>query len=121
MTDAAISPGTADWRSPDGALQIGHCNTCSENHYYPRSVCPFCFSFDVGRTASTGRGSVYSYSFTSRGPSGPYILAYVTLEEGVTMLTNLVDVDPQAVTIDMPVSVDFRPVGDVDAPVFRPA
>lgn len=113
--------GVAEWRSENGDLQLGHCNGCGADHYYPRSVCPFCFSFDVGRTAATGRGRVYSYSFSPRGPDGLSMLAYVTLDEGVTMLTNLVDVDPSAVTIDMPVVVEFRQLNGGTAPVFRPA
>lgn len=113
--------GTAEWRSPSGALQLGHCNACKSDHYYPRRVCPFCFSPDVGRTEATGRGRVYSYSFSARGPNGPNILAYVTLDEGVTMLTNLVDVEPTDVAIDMCVTVDFRLLGETIVPLFRPA
>lgn len=116
-----VVPGVAEWRSENGALQIGHCNSCDAPHYYPRKVCPFCFSADVGYIEAKGSGRVYSYSHTPRGPAGPYILAYVTLDEGITILTNLVDVAPEAVVVDMPVEVEFRALGEVVAPVFRPA
>lgn len=121
MVDEEDVSGIAEWRSPSGALQLGLCNICGATHYYPRRVCPFCFSADVGRTDATGNGRVYSYSYSSRGPNGPNILAYVTLDEGITMLTNLVDVDPADVTIDMRVTVDFRPLGQTVVPLFRPA
>jgi uncharacterized OB-fold protein len=111
----------AEWRSESGALQLGYCRACDSPHYYPRHVCPFCFSTDVKRIEAKGSGQVYSYSHTLRGPAGPYILAYVTLDEGVTMLTNLVDVDPTEVAISMAVTVEFRDLGGTFAPVFRPA
>lgn len=113
--------GIAEWQSDGGALQLGHCNRCGEPHYYPRRVCPFCFSDDIGRVEASGRGRVYSHSYSPRGPNGPYILAYVTLDEGVTMLTNLIDVEPSAVTIDMQVAVEFRMIGEAPVPMFRPA
>lgn len=113
--------GIAQWRSETGQLQIGRCNACAAHHYYPRKVCPFCFSADVSLSVVTGRGKVYSHSFTPRGPNGPYMLAYVTLDEGVTMLTHLVDVAVEDVLIDMSVAVEFRLVGDSHVPVFKPA
>jgi uncharacterized OB-fold protein len=120
MSSADVA-GTAEWRSESGALLLGHCRTCDSPHYYPRQVCPFCFGADVGRIEAKGSGQVYSYSHTLRGPAGPYILAYVTLDEGVTMLTNLVDVDPADVAINMSVTLEFRDLGGTLAPVFCPA
>lgn len=121
MSEGDLS-GVALWQSADGSLQIGHCQTCGEHHYYPRQVCPFCFSDATATVPASGRGRVYSYSHTPRGPDGPYIVAYVTLEEGVTMLTHLVDIDPIEVRIDMAVDVEFRVLSDGTlAPVFRKA
>jgi hypothetical protein len=52
----------------------------------------------------------------------PYAIAYVTLEEGVTMMTSIVDADLDALRIGLPVTVAFHPTdGGPPVPVFRPA
>jgi uncharacterized protein len=67
-------------------------------------------------------GTVYTYSVLRRGVPEPYCIAYVTLAEGVSMLTNLVDCDFDAVKIGMPVKVVFRPSdGGPPVPMFTPA
>src|SRR5258707_1327949 len=71
-----------------GNLLYGFCNACREPHYYPRSFCPFCFSDSVEWKVASGRGVIYTYSIMRRAPAGPYAIAYVTLEEGPTLLTN---------------------------------
>ena len=49
-------------------------------------------------------------------------MAYVELEEGVRMLTNIVGCDPESVTIGMPVEVTFEDVTpEVSVPLFKPA
>ena len=49
-------------------------------------------------------------------------MAYVELEEGVRMLTNIVDCDPETVTIGMPVEVTFEDMApEISVPLFKPA
>ena len=44
------------------------------------------------------------------------------LEEGVRMLTNIVDCDPETVAIGMPVEVTFEDVtSEISVPLFKPA
>jgi uncharacterized OB-fold protein len=52
----------------------------------------------------------------------PYVIAYVTLEEGPTMMTNIVECDVAALRVGLPVEVAIRqqPDGDV-LPMFKPA
>ena len=52
----------------------------------------------------------------------PYCIAYVTLDEGVSMLTNIVDCDLDTVKIGMRVKVTFKPSdGGPPVPMFTPA
>jgi uncharacterized OB-fold protein len=68
-----------------------------------------------------GFGVVYTFSVL-RAVQAPYCIAYVTLDEGVTMLTNLVDCDFEKVKIGMKVKVVFRPSdGGPPVPMFTPA
>ena len=69
---------------------------------------------------SRGRGRIYSFSVTRR-VTEPYAIAYVTLDEGVSMLTNLVDCDFERLKIGAPVRVVFRSAADGEAiPMFTP-
>jgi uncharacterized OB-fold protein len=51
-----------------------------------------------------------------------YCIAYVKLDEGVTMLTNIVDCDLDTVKVGQKVKVTFKKTeGGVSMPVFAPA
>ncbi len=104
-----------------GRLLIKTCLSCGHVHYYPRSICPFCFEGRTEWLQASGRGTIYSYSIMRRVPL-PYAIAYVTLEEGVTMMTNVVDCDLDAIRIGQAVRVVFRPTeGGPPVPMFAPA
>ena len=103
----------------EGRFVVPACNACGKAHWYPRAVCPFCGSEEIAWRDASGRGAIYSYSVMRRAKE-PYAIAYVTLAEGPTMLTNIVDCDFDALAIGQPVSVVFQ---DTDngppVPMFR--
>ena len=103
-----------------GRLLIKACTSCARPHYYPRSICPLCGSDTTEWVQASGRGTVYSYSVMRRVPV-PYALAYVRLEEGVTMMTNIVDCDLDVIRIGQRVQVVFKPSeGGPPVPMFTP-
>ncbi|MBS0469529.1 MAG: Zn-ribbon domain-containing OB-fold protein [Proteobacteria bacterium] len=114
----AVNEETAKfWKAAeDGKLLYGFCLACNEPHYYPRTFCPFCFSDKVEWREANGKGKVYSYSVMHRSPTGPYTIAYVELQEGPRILTNLVDCDFDKIAIDAPVSLVWKS-SDGGAPV----
>lgn len=121
------APGTNIENQPfwDGAadskLLLKRCTSCSEFHFYPRAICPHCFSADTQWHESKGEGSIYSFSVMRRVPQ-PYAIAYVKLDEGVTIMTNIIDVDLDSLAIGQRVKVTFRPSdGEITIPVFVPA
>ena len=77
----------------------------------------------------SGRGTVYSYTVAHRPPHPvlaeqcPLVIAIVELDEGPRMFSNLVDCDPDDVTVGMAVKAAFEPIDDSDLrlPVFAPA
>jgi uncharacterized OB-fold protein len=87
-------------------LWVGHCNACAKSHWYPRAICPFCASADTGWRAVSGRGKIYSCSLVSPAKN-PYVIAFVTLEEGPVLLTNVFAEDLAAVAIGQNVTVVF--------------
>ena len=106
----------------EGVLLIKRCKACGEAHWYPRPFCPHCGSGDTDWVPASGSGTIYSYTVTRKAGPAPYVLAYVTLDEGVTMLTNLVDGEIEALRIGQRVQVTFRQAeGGGAVPVFRPA
>lgn len=100
-----------------GRLLYGHCRACGQAHYYPRRNCPHCFSADVDWAEAGGRGRIYSYTVVGT-PSDRQVLAFIALDEGVLMLSNIVDSAPGRLAIDAPVRVAFGRAGDVRVPVF---
>jgi len=100
---------------------VPFCDACGQAHWYPRAVCPFCGSDKIEWRNASGRGTIYTYSVMRRAKE-PYAIAYVTLAEGPTMLTNIVDCDFDALAIGRPVEVIFAETEDgPPVPLFKPA
>ena len=104
-----------------GKLVIKQCRACGAAHYYPRALCPFCMSDATEWQTAAGTGTLYSYSVMRRAEI-PYAIAYVTLDEGPTMMTNLVGCDFDALEIGQRMKVVFTPTdGGPPVPTFTPA
>ena len=105
-----------------GTLLVGKCNSCGEYHFYPRRLCPHCFSDQVTWAPARGTGTIYTYSTMHRGVPVPYTIAYVTLDEGVSMMTNIVNFAPGSLAIGQKVKVVFRDTegGTTKVPMFTP-
>ncbi|MBL8688051.1 MAG: Zn-ribbon domain-containing OB-fold protein [Rhodospirillaceae bacterium] len=105
----------------DGRFLVRRCTDCSRAHWYPRGVCPFCFSGGTEWVDGSGRGTIYSYSVMRRVQT-PYAIAYVTLEEGPTMMTNIVDCSFDDLRIGQAVRLSIQKRADgLSLPMFTPA
>lgn len=109
-------------------LLIQKCLECGLYQFYPRGVCHHCLSSSLSWFQAAGHGTVYSFTVNYRAPHPgfaddlPFITAIVELKEGVRMMTNIVQCEPDQVSIGMPVRVMFDKVTeDVTLPKFRPA
>ncbi len=108
-------------------LWLPYCKQCDQHFFYPRAFCPRCFSWEIEWRQASGRGTVYTFAIQYRayapGFEPPYVTAIIQLDEGPRLLTNLVDIEPDAEKIrcDMPVEVTFEDVTDeISLPKFRP-
>jgi uncharacterized OB-fold protein len=124
VIDAMMAPYWAATRRHE--LLVPECDDCGGKHFPPEAVCPACLS-DWHWATSPGVGTVYSYSVVRR-PAAPgfpdiYVLALVELDDGGwLMTTNLIDIEPDAVTVAMPVRVKFVVESDdITLPYFAPA
>jgi uncharacterized OB-fold protein len=118
-----VNPGDEPFfaGAAQGRLMLKRCAACGAHHFYPRPLCPFCFSDRTEWMEAKGTGSIYAFSVTRRAGPVPYAIAYVTLDEGVTMMTNIVDCDLDAIRIGQRVRVVFKPTeGGPPVPMFAP-
>ena len=115
--NAAFWAGTAA-----GKLLVKHCSACGKPHWYPRPQCPFCMSDKTGWKQSAGSGSIYTFSVSRRVGPVPYAIAYVRLDEGVTMMSNIVDCDLDAIRVGQRVKLVMKAAEDgTMLPMFTPA
>jgi uncharacterized OB-fold protein len=90
-----------------GKFMIKRCTACGEPHYFPRAICPFCFSDKTVWEQSSGEGEIYTFSLMRKSATGPYAIGYVTLKEGPSLQTNFVDCDIDKLKIGQNVKVVF--------------
>jgi uncharacterized OB-fold protein len=110
----------------DHKLLIQRCAGCQALRHPPRPMCPGCNSLAWDTIESSGRGEVYSFVMPRHPPfpwfEGTYVVALVALAEGIRLVSNLCGVDPDDVTIGMPVEVFYEHFDDgLVLPQFRPA
>jgi uncharacterized protein len=112
----------------DERLVLPWCTACESPFWYPRVVCPACLGDTVEWRDAAGTGEVHAVSVMhktamGRDPAdGPYAVAIIELDEGVRMLSNVVGVDPEHVSVGTPVRVVWHDLSDGrKLPMFTPA
>jgi len=106
-------------------LVIQRCTGCSVLRHPPRPRCDKCGSYEWNAAETSGRGTVHSYvvNHYPQVPAFDYPLAVglIDLEEGTRLVANIVGIEPSAVTIGMPVEVEFvEHDPDLTLPAFHP-
>jgi uncharacterized OB-fold protein len=118
------NPETADfWAATSrGVLLITKCDDCGEYTWYPRFFCTHCWSRNVQQVPANGTGSIYTFAINRRGVGpydedgvAPYVIAYVELDEGPRILTNIVDSDVDSIRIGDRVQLTFHDTGSGSA------
>ena len=109
-------------------LVIPKSKTTGESFFYPRAVSPGDdMTDDIEWVESEGKGKIWTFSIHHMGPSKaykgepPYVVALIEMDEGVKMMSNVIDVDVKDVHIGMEVEVIFDDVTEeVTLPKFKP-
>ena len=105
----------------EGKLMIPRCKDTGQFFWYPRNLSPFTLSNNVELVEASGKRTIYTYSVMRRADP-QYVIAYVTLEEGITMMTNIVACDYDTVAVGQAVELDFYETENGQkVPVFKPA
>jgi uncharacterized OB-fold protein len=111
-----------------GELRVQGCGSCGRRRMPPRTMCPWCRSFDVSWEVTSGRGHVWSVVvphpplLPAYGNQAPYNVVIVTLDDepSIRFVGNVVteagaafnSVDPHRVEIDDAVEAVFSQVAD---------
>ncbi|MFJ8236247.1 Zn-ribbon domain-containing OB-fold protein [Ureibacillus sp. NPDC094379] len=111
----------------DKKLIIQLCEKCSHHRYPISEFCPKCLSSEYNWVPISGKGEIYSYTIFHRAyhpafkNKVPYNVAWIKLEEGIFMISNVIGVDSQSeIQVGMKVMVDFEEIEDeISLPVFR--
>ncbi len=113
-------------KSREHKLVLRHCRDCESFLHPPRPNCPSCGSENLEWLESPGKGTIYTFTITrqlvSRAFVGrlPWAVVEVELEEGINLISNLVECDPEEIEIGMPVEVIFEEVNEeFTLPKFR--
>jgi enoyl-CoA hydratase/carnithine racemase/uncharacterized OB-fold protein len=125
-----IQPWTKEfWKATkQGKLLVQHCIDCNSNIFFPKKVCPECWSKNLTWIESTGKAKIYTFTVMLDQVEPkfmgdlPYVIAMVDLDEGIRMTTRIVNCKPENVAIGMSVEVVFQEVSpECSLPMFQPA
>lgn len=105
-------------------LVLRRCLDCRSVVWFPRTICPQCWSANGEWFEASGEGVVYSHTLNTRGEGvyrdvGSYVLAYVELAEGPRVLTNIIGDRLTEVRVGSPVVVVFDHGDDGSATLIR--
>ncbi len=110
-----------------GEVRVPWCSQCDVHVWRPKSHCTRCYRPVDGWRTLAGTGEVYSFCVIHRGVDafaalGPYVLAWVSLDGGPTILANIAE-PPGDVRIGMRVRIAVPPAaeGPRRGPVFTSA
>lgn len=107
--DADNQPMLDAWQR--GQLLLQHCDACDTAIFYPRPLCPQCWSEQLSWREASGNGQIVAFSLVHRpnhpsfNDETPIVLAEVALSEGPSMITRIVGCNADAVRSGMPVSL----------------
>lgn len=108
----------------NGDLVLPFCKKCLKYFWYPRGFCPRCGHDDLTWQISPGRGEVYSFTIVHQGfgrwaEHSPFVVAYVTLSEGITVTTNVIDCPADKIAVGTVVQAVFEQAEPDDQPALR--
>jgi len=110
----------------EGKFLIQHCKDCDSNIFYPRKFCPKCWSENLDWIEASGKGKIVTFTtaYAMVEPCFmdelPYTLAYIDLDEGIRIMSRIVECDPADIEIGMSVEVVFIQRDDFMLPYFKP-
>jgi hypothetical protein len=106
----------------EGRFMIQRSASTGEYVFYPRIVAPRTGAADLEWVEASGEGTVYATTVNRRSPEkgGSFNVALIDLAEGPRMMSRVVGVAPEAVTIGMKVRARIDDLNGAPAVLFEP-
>ena len=119
--------GATFWsKAAEGVLVVPRCSECNRTFWHPRPRCPHCGSERVEWIRGSGKGAIHTFTIVRQSGDPyfktkvPYAVAMIDLDEGVRIMTNIVDTPLETLAVGMHVEVLFENAGvGVAIPLFR--
>lgn len=97
--------------------EAAQCSKCSKTYFPPRKVCSGCQGREFKDVTLAKNGEVETFTIIRVAPSGftddaPYAVGLVKLEDGVKVMTQIVDCDPEKIKVGDKVHLEFRRIRD---------
>jgi hypothetical protein len=105
-------------------LVVQHCSNCDHHIFYPRNLCPYCWSDSLNWVTASGAAGLAAFTVIHKPghpafvEDTPYVVALVDLAEGPRMLTN-VHAPSEQIRVGMALRLDWEDRGDFILPIFR--
>lgn len=122
--DLTLGPDAAyQFHLANGEFRIQQCDGCERRIFYPRILCPHCGDTQLSWHKVSGNGTVYACSVVmgKPGTDTDYAVVLVDLEEGVRMMSRVIDCDQHAVKIGMRLTARIAEKDGKPLVVFAPA
>jgi len=96
-------------------LETVKCSECGTISYPPRARCGKCGSSKFENYKLPEKGELITFTIVRTPPKGfekmpPYIIGVVKLEDGTLITSQITDVEPEEVNVNMKVEAVFRKV-----------
>lgn len=109
-----------------GRFELQLCKNCAKRVFYPRALCPHCWSEDLVWAPAQPKGTLATFTEVHRPghPAwealAPYVLGIVHLADGPQMLSHILLESQEAAYVGM--ALEMRPtrIGQFTLPFFAP-
>lgn len=118
LIDASLFvDGSTGERSLAGSV----CLDCATVTFPAQASCPKCTGTDVERSPLPTTGRLWAYTVQRFAPKPPflgadgrtftpYVVGYVNLDDRVLVESRVVGVDPEGLSVDMPLELTLEPI-----------
>lgn len=134
MPQPMVDPITLPWwkAAAEHRLTVQRCNGCGHCTLPPAPICSACRKNDLSLVEVSGAGEIYTWTTVHRPVAMeqelPFVIAIIELDvsaipgaNGVRIMSNLVNVDPESIALGMKVRVAWETMSDeVSVPRFTP-
>jgi len=96
-------------------MEAEKCKKCGKIYFPPRVICAECKSREFELLKLKDEGKLLTYTVIRVAPSQfvnqvPYAMGIVKLDDGVNLLAQIVDCEPEQLQIGMKLKLEFRKI-----------